>query len=907
MFSSDIKGKMLEPIDDISDIKKKNEGSSPKDETTKIFLKNLSSETENNSNKNLSEPIKEKSNDTDNITSIFVDVTNSSKKISFISRDIHPSIYVSWKNNIMTKSMGGKATNLSLLENIKNIQIPKWFCISSEVFFDFLKNNNIFKKIEELDNLCKNFKDNEKQIEELTEQVQKEILSGTIDDKQEEDIVNALNLLKKQVKKENISVAVRSSALMEDLANASFAGLYDSFLNRKGKENILLAIKEVWASTFNARAIAERHRLDVAQTECLIAVIVQEMIHPQAAGVASSLELSTSYPGIEISANYGTGESVVGGEVSTDKWLVHQKKDYIIKSVIGDKNSCQFLSENETGTKQEILKEEMKKKLVLKNEMVLEIAKQVKIIRAYYNHEVDTEFAIDEKGTLYFVQARPLVDVTANEISVVHPEKAKDHTVIGSGVHSVPGVVHGVLKFIEKWEDLAQKTVKLNPGDIVVTYVSTNNWSHYLTNFGGLITKHGGPSSHPILLCRERKVPCLVGVDETFEKLKLYSGKEITLDGFNRVIYEGKVELKKASASDLLKAFDPVKVKELPSTESEIQALIKAKMVIEQDGKYWRKTPTYRVKQLQQEINMSRFTRATALIDNNKDCSVEGKVIDGYVCNFLGNFKDAVANFEGMDLEKCEQFSIKQEKNIKEYLKISTQFQLDPDQWDAYVSALIDLRTYIWIGGVFRAYVEAEVDRQASKLKIPQYYFEACSSVIQASIKEEDTRMQQDIHLLADEIKNEELPDDIMKLKVSNSDVFNKIKTLGQFYRFDKDISLEKELDLHLVYKKVLGAVKDIKDGKGFVTMKHTNDQEEFFPDHPTLKKWLTLSIKNRILQSNSHHYNVRGQWKVREELLRLGAHLTKLEILKNAEEVFDLSIKDIRKYIVQEKESLSL
>ena len=132
-----------------------------------------------------------------------------------------------------------------------------------------------------------------------------------------------------------------------------------------------------------------------------------------------------------------------------------------------------------------------------------------------------------------------------NEFNVLDKEDVKSHRIIANGRFSVPGIAVGKVKIIPSWQDLADGRIVIEPDDIVVTYVSTNYWSQYMTNFKGMITQEGGPTSHPILLCRERKVPCVIGIpQEAFVKLTEYDGRDITIDGINQIIYEGKINSK---------------------------------------------------------------------------------------------------------------------------------------------------------------------------------------------------------------------------------------------------------------------------------------------------------------------------------------------------------------------------
>src|SRR5690606_30667786 len=134
---------------------------------------------------------------------------------------------------------------------------------------------------------------------------------------------------------------------------------------------------------------------------------------------------------------------------------------------------------------------------------------------------------------------------------VVNKDLAKKHRKLAEGLYSIPGVTSGKLLFIKSLDALANGEIKPTHNDIVVSYVTTNTWSQYLANIKGLITREGSPSSHSILLAREKKIPCVIGIHENFENLVKMNGQIVTIDGINRIIYEGKVPTKNAKAEDL--------------------------------------------------------------------------------------------------------------------------------------------------------------------------------------------------------------------------------------------------------------------------------------------------------------------------------------------------------------------
>ena len=473
--------------------------------------------------------------------------------------------------------VGGKAASLYHLQQVPQITIPKWFCLTTVMFKRYLEMNHLDEEVRKLDELSQRTaaapveekKAMEKAIYAQAVVIRNRIIKGEILEEFGDEI-------KREYKKLIDScgytppVAVRSSGIIEDMPESSFAGIYDTFLNQKDEESILSSVKECWASVFNDRAVFERNSRNIKHRDALTGVIVQQMIEAKVAGTAFNMEIGTGYSGIEIAANYGLGESVVGGEVSVDKWLVHPTTNRIIKSTLGNKK-FKVLSDSHKSGVEIIPSTELEKEIyVLDHKMVQEISSQVKEIAKHYFNKfsyshIDTEFAVDKNDRLYFLQARPLVTVSMQDFRVLDKEDAKSHRLIAKGRFSVPGVACGKVKVIPSWEDLAEGQIVIEPDDIAVTYVSTNYWSQYMTNFKGMITQEGGPTSHPILLCRERKVPCVIGLtQEAFKNLTEYDGKYVTIDGINQLIYEGEVKLKAASPEDFNSQFEIAKEEEFP-------------------------------------------------------------------------------------------------------------------------------------------------------------------------------------------------------------------------------------------------------------------------------------------------------------------------------------------------------
>jgi len=275
-------------------------------------------------------------------------------------------------------SVGGKGANLGEMYNI-GLPIPPGFCVSAQAYQNFIETAKIDKKMYSLlDNL-----DVEKTdaLYDAAEKVQEIILDTEIPDKLKSDIKAAYNNMTididiiKTTSKEAVNmikagrdlafVAVRSSATAEDLPTASFAGQQATYLNIKGAEELLKAVKKCWASLFTARAIYYRVKNKFEHSKVFISVIVQKMVNADSAGVMFTIDPSTNEDNIVIEAGFGLGEAVVGGSITPDRYIIDKKTLATKKKEIHEQEWA-IIRDPETGRnkKTDLSKEEGKKQKV---------------------------------------------------------------------------------------------------------------------------------------------------------------------------------------------------------------------------------------------------------------------------------------------------------------------------------------------------------------------------------------------------------------------------------------------------------------------------------------------------------------------------------------------------------------
>ena len=427
--------------------------------------------------------------------------------------------------------IGGKCASLGELYNLStklNFNISDGFAVTTAFYDNFINKNDLSNMIETMINNLD--LDDIKKINQISKELKTKIMSSKIDDIVIEELKKNFNLLLSM--KDEASVAVRSSAVAEDLPNASFAGQQDTFLNVDNFTDFIISLKECIASLFNARAISYRITNNVPLDMIKIAVGVQLMVRSDigSAGVSFSIDPETGYDkAIVINSNYGLGESVVSGMVLPDEFIVDKRaleEDYadpIIKKQLGNKETiCVY------GEKSSIMKpssDNMKNSFSLSEENVILLASYVyKIENAYMNnfgcHGIDVEWALDGiDSKIYIIQARPETihsnsDDLTLETYILKPEKIP--IVLLEGVSVGCMISSGKVKVLTSPDQYEM----FEKGDVLVTDNTTPDWEPIMKKSSGIITNKGGRTCHAAIIARELKINALVGIGNATKLLK---------------------------------------------------------------------------------------------------------------------------------------------------------------------------------------------------------------------------------------------------------------------------------------------------------------------------------------------------------------------------------------------------
>ena len=326
----------------------------------------------------------------------------------------------------------------------------------------------------------------------------------------------------------NCFVAVRSSATGEDSADASFAGMNDTFTNVRGEQDLVEAVRNCWASLFGARVVAYRASRGFSADPAM-AVVVQLMIASERSGVAFTADPTTDATDrVVVEAAFGQGEVVVSGSVEPDTYVVSKDDGTILSRRRGLKSFK--IVRGPDGRDQRIeLDEAQAHAQVLTDDEVREIAAIAVRSENHAGCPQDTEWAIAD-GKTYIVQTRPITT-----LSRAGKPAAESHEVLIQGLPAVPGAASGVVRILNDVHDGG----RLQDGEVLVATMTNPDWLPTMRRAAALVTDTGGMTCHAAIVARELKVPCIVGARTATTDLA--DGMVVTVDGTHGRVLAGRV------------------------------------------------------------------------------------------------------------------------------------------------------------------------------------------------------------------------------------------------------------------------------------------------------------------------------------------------------------------------------
>jgi pyruvate,water dikinase len=350
----------------------------------------------------------------------------------------------------------------------------------------------------------------------------------------------------------DMSFAVRSSATAEDLPDASFAGQQETFLNIVGLENIMHAIREVFASLYNDRAISYRVHKGFVHADVALSAGIQRMVRSDkgAAGVMFTLDTESGFrDAVFVTSSYGLGETVVQGAVNPDEFYVHKPmlergRKAVIRRNLGSKMiQMTFAAEKEAGksTITEDVAEDLRQKFSINDDEVMELARYAQIIEQHYGRPMDIEWGKDGvDGKLYILQARP--ETVQSQAHGGKQEKFKLKSfskVLASGRAIGQKIGIGPVRVVHDPKEMD----KVQPGDVLVADMTDPNWEPVMKRASAIVTNRGGRTCHAAIIDRELGIPAIVGCGDATETLN--EGEIVTVsctEGDTGHVYRGSLD-----------------------------------------------------------------------------------------------------------------------------------------------------------------------------------------------------------------------------------------------------------------------------------------------------------------------------------------------------------------------------
>jgi len=463
--------------------------------------------------------------------------------------------------------VGGKNASLGELTRI-GMPIPSGFALTIDFYREFLKENRLTDYInDQLNGL--DIKDVER-LQQVGHNIRAKILEAEFPSHLKEEVVrgytrlNRLNGLNgwngwNRARIAPIPVAVRSSATAEDLADASFAGQQDTYLNVIGEENLIESARKCIASLFSDRAISYRAKRKFNHMDIGLSIGVQRMVSSDSAGVMFTIDPDSGNDNVMvIDSSWGLGEAVVSGRVIPDKFFIYKKNGEVVAKRLGQKS--ELVKYSESGTEFAETPPEKRSQFSLSNEHAKALAGYGKRIEAHYRRAMDIEWAI-EGGEIYILQARPeTVQSTKGTLEeIYHIKQLEDleKRLIVTGIAVGGKIGQGKPNVMESVSEMKN----FKPGEILVTKETTPAWEPIMERSAAIVTEQGGTTSHAAIVSRELGKPCVVGARRVTQLLKNYKN-DITVDcsmGEGR-IYHGRIPYE-------IETFD---IRDLPKTRTKV-------------------------------------------------------------------------------------------------------------------------------------------------------------------------------------------------------------------------------------------------------------------------------------------------------------------------------------------------
>ncbi|MCX7563699.1 phosphoenolpyruvate synthase [Xanthomonadaceae bacterium XH05] len=459
--------------------------------------------------------------------------------------------HVLWLHELRLSDLaqvGGK--NSSLGEMIGNlarlgVSVPGGYATTADAFREFIAHNDLEQRI--FDRLAGLDVEDVDALVKAGSEIRGWVIDAPLQPALDKAIRDAYATLCAENGGGDVAVAVRSSATAEDLPDASFAGQQETFLNVTGADDVVVKVKEVFASLYNDRAIAYRVHHGFKHEDVFLSAGVQLMVRSDigASGVLFTLDTESGFRDVVfVTASYGLGEMVVQGAVNPDEFYVYKPtlkagKHAILRRSLGAKQLRMVYSDVPgERVRTEDTPTELRSRFSLSDADVQELSKQALIIEQHYGRPMDIEWGKDgATGKLYILQARPeTVKSRARATQIERFTLQQRGPVLAEGRAIGQKIGSGVARVVRSLEDMA----RVQPGDVLVADMTDPDWEPVMKRSAAIVTNRGGRTCHAAIIARELGVPAVVGTGDALSRIT--DGEHVTVscaEGDTGFIYEG--------------------------------------------------------------------------------------------------------------------------------------------------------------------------------------------------------------------------------------------------------------------------------------------------------------------------------------------------------------------------------
>ncbi len=445
-------------------------------------------------------------------------------------------------------TVGGKNASLGeMITSLKasGVEVPDGFATTAEAYREFVAAGGLAGRIE--DALRGLNTDDVETLSKTGRRIRGWIVEAPLGGTLEDEIRSAYATISNG---ENLPVAVRSSATAEDLPEASFAGQQETFLNVRGADDVIIAVKEVFASLFNDRAISYRVHQGFAHGEVALSAGVQRMVRADtgSSGVMFTLDTESGFEQVVfITSSFGLGEMVVQGQVNPDEFYVYKPalqagRPAILRRELGSK-AMKMVYSDDPAKRVEVADVSAAERLrfSLDDAEVERLARYAVAIEKHYRRPMDIEWAKDgESGQLFILQARPETVKSSNGAQKLERFELKQKGEVLSVGRSIGQRIGGGRARLVF--DITEMH-KVESGDVLVTDMTDPDWEPIMKRAAAIVTNRGGRTCHAAIIARELGIPAVVGTRDATDAIK--DGTEVTVscsEGDTGYVYEGLLD-----------------------------------------------------------------------------------------------------------------------------------------------------------------------------------------------------------------------------------------------------------------------------------------------------------------------------------------------------------------------------